>query len=132
MSEPITGGCLCGACRYLSAGPVMNVRACHCCRCQRATGSAFYVRAMVALSSVEMTGPVAWYDGDTGVRRGFCPRCGSTLFSERAAAGTIGLSLGTLDHPERFAPTDHIWIEAKQRWLVLADDLPQFDQGPPA
>lgn len=132
MTDIITGACLCGACRYRSDAPVMNVRACHCHRCQRATGSAFYARIMVPLASVTIEGPVAWYDGDTGVRRGFCPTCGSTLFSERVAAGTIGLAMGTLDHPERFAPADHIWVSAKQPWLVLADDLPQFAEGPPA
>ena len=132
MSDTITGACLCGACRYRSDAPVMNVRACHCHRCQRATGSPFYARVMVPLASVTIDGPVAWYDGDTGVRRGFCPTCGSTLFSERATAGTIGLTMGTLDHPERFAPTDHIWVSAKQPWLKLDDGLPQFAEGPPA
>ena len=75
MSDTITGACLCGACRYHSDAPVMNVRACHCRRCQRATGSPFYARVMVPLASVTIDGPVAWYDGDTGVRRGFCPAC---------------------------------------------------------
>ncbi len=132
MSEAVTGACLCEACRYRTDAPVMNVRACHCHRCQRATGTAFYARVMVPLASVAIEGPVAWYDGETGIRRGFCPICGSTLFSERAAAGTIGLAMGTLDNPERFAPADHIWVSAKQPWLVLADNLPHFAEGPPA
>ncbi len=132
VTGPISGQCLCGGCRYRSAGPVMNVRACHCRRCQRATGSAFYARVMVTMGSLTIDGPVAWYDGDTGIRRGFCPGCGSTMYSERASAGTIGLTIGTIDHPDRYPPTDHIRTESKQAWLVLADGLPQFRQGPPA
>ncbi len=128
----ITGGCVCGACRYASEGPVINVRACHCRRCQKATGAPFYARVMVPLDSVTIDGPVTWYDAGTGVRRGFCPACGATLFSERASAGGIGLTMGSLDHPERYAPTDHIWTEAMQPWLVLDDGLPRHPKGPPA
>jgi len=131
MTDRITGQCLCGACRYASDGPVINVRACHCRRCQRATGSAFYARVMVAWTSVAIDGPVAWFDGDTGVLRGFCPDCGTTLFSRRESAGTVGLSLGSVNDPDRFQPTDHIWTEAQQRWLILGDDLPRYRQGPP-
>ena len=132
MTDAITGQCLCGACRYVSDGPVINVRACHCRRCQRATGSPFYARVMVPLAATAIDGPVGWYDGDTGVLRGFCPNCGTTLFSRRDSAGTIGLTLGSVDDPDRFQPTDHIWAEAQQRWLVLGDDLPRHRQGPPA
>ncbi len=128
----IAGGCLCGACRYASEGPVMNVRACHCHRCQKATGSSFYPRVMVALDTVRIDGPVTWYDGDTGVERGFCPRCGTTLFSARRSAGTIGLSMGSLDDPTLHRPQDHIWTGAMQPWLKLADGMPHHPKGPPA
>lgn len=128
----IKGGCLCGASRYASAGKPINVRACHCHRCQKATGSAFYARVMVPLDGVQITGPVNWFDGGTGVRRGFCAECGSTLFSERANANTIGLTIGSLDEPDSFAPSDHIWTSSKQRWVQFDDGLPQYAEGPPA
>lgn len=131
-TEPISGGCLCGACRYSSDGAPINVRACHCHRCQKATGAPFYARVMVALDSVSISGPVERHDAGTGVVRGFCPRCGTTLFSERPDANTIGLTMGSLDDPDRFSPTEHIWVSAKQRWLRLDDGLPQYAEGPPA
>lgn len=122
---------MCGACRYASTGMPINVRACHCRRCQKATGSPFYARVMVPLDKVAMSGPVGWYDGGTGVRRGFCTLCGTSLFSERVSANTIGLTMGSLDEPERFQPTEHIWVSVKQAWLCLNDGLPQFPEGPP-
>lgn len=131
-AQPITGGCLCGASRYSSTGEVMNVRACHCRRCQKATGAPIYARVLVPIDSVTMTGPIGWFDAGTGVRRGFCPKCGSSLFSERASIGGIGLTFGSLDEPDRFAPTEHIWVSAKQAWVTLKDGLPQHQEGPPA
>lgn len=132
MTGAITGGCLCGACRYATDAAPLNVRACHCRRCQKATGGPFYARVMVPLDRVTMDGPIGWYDGGTGVRRGFCTRCGTTLFSERATANTIGLTMGSLDDPDRFTPTEHIYTASKQAWLVLDDALPQYTEGPPA
>ena len=131
VPEAITGACLCGACRYETAAAPLNVRACHCHRCQKATGSPFYARVMVPLDSLTMAGPVGWFDGGLGLRRGFCTQCGTTLFSERASAGGIGLTMGSLDEPDRFQPTEHIWVSAKQAWLRLDDGLPQYAEGPP-
>ncbi|EIZ77303.1 hypothetical protein WSK_4143 [Novosphingobium sp. Rr 2-17] len=128
----IAGGCLCGACRYSTDAASLNVRVCHCHRCQKATGAAFYARVMVPLAGLAIDGPVGWLGSDSGIRRGFCKGCGTTLFSERQSAGTIGLSMGSLDRPELFEPTEHIWTSSKQAWLVLNDGRPQHPEGLPA
>ena len=126
----ITGRCLCGECSYQSNDEPLNIRACHCRRCQQATGSAFYPRLMVPLDSIEISGPVGWFAFDSGLRRGFCTRCGSTLFSERQSTNAIGIAMGSLDEPEQYSPTCHIWTSSKQPWLCLADGLPQHQEGP--
>lgn len=131
-TDPIEGGCLCGACRYTSTGEILNIRACHCHRCQKATGAAFYARIMVPLDSVTFSGPIGWFGAEAGVRRSFCQNCGTSLFSERQSANTVGLSMGSLDRPDRYAPQEHIWISSKQEWLRLDDGKPQYAEGPPA
>lgn len=131
QQQILTGACLCGACRYTSTGAPLNVRVCHCKRCQRVTGSAFYARVMVPLDSLHPEGPVSWHDADSGLRRGFCAQCGSTLFSARPSAGTVGIALGSLDQPDAFKPTEHIWVSRKQAWLSLDDGLPQYEESPP-
>lgn len=128
----IEGGCLCGACRYNTQAEPLNVRVCHCHRCQKATGAAFYARVMVPLAGLTIDGPVGWLSAESGIRRGFCTACGTTLFSERQSAGTIGLSMGSLDRPAQFEPAEHIWTSSKQAWLVLNDGRPQYPEGPPA
>lgn len=130
-SAMIEGGCLCGSCRYGTNAEPLNVRVCHCHRCQKATGAAFYARVMVPLAGLTIDGPVGWLSAESGIRRGFCTRCGTTLFSERQSAGTIGLSMGSLDQPGSFEPTEHIWTSSKQAWLTLKDGRPQYPEGPP-
>lgn len=125
-----TGGCLCGAIRYEAKGEPINVRVCHCRLCQRAIGAAFNARALYEIDQVMMTGPVASVNSSPGLKRGFCPQCGTTIFSMREMLGVMGLTSGSMDDPERFAPTEHIWISSKQPWLVLDDGLPQYPEGP--
>ncbi len=129
--EAITGGCLCGACTYSTSAAPIDIRACHCHICQKATGAPFYARVRVPLDQVTINGPVGWYSSSEGLRRGFCPSCGTSLFSERATANSIGLTMGSLDNPDRFRPTEHIFVASKQAWLRLADDLPCYEGFPP-
>lgn len=129
MSGRITGGCLCGACRYETGAEPINVRACHCRACQKATGGPFYARVLVPVDGLRASGPIGWFNSSDDVRRGFCTLCGSTLFSERFSIGAIGLTMGTLDEPDSFQPAEHIWVTSMQAWIKLSDGLPVHPEG---
>src|SRR5690606_20522896 len=109
--------------------PPINIRVCHCRVCQKVTGGPFYARVLVPADRLSITGPVHWFASSHEVRRGFCSNCGSSLFSERASTGAIGVAMGTLDEPERYQPAEHIWVSRKQPWIVLHDGLPQHAEG---
>lgn len=47
MSFPQSGGCQCGAIRYEISGPPAAVYACHCTECQKQSGSAFAMAAVI-------------------------------------------------------------------------------------
>ena len=121
-----TGGCLCGAVRYVAEGRPLNVRACHCDKCRRATGGAFYARALFRQAQVAIEGRTASYPSSQRLDRVFCPRCGTTLFSRaRDERQVIGVSLATLDDPGSAAPTEHIFVAEMLPWLKLDDGLPR-------
>ncbi|CAI4214572.1 unnamed protein product [Parascedosporium putredinis] len=54
---PMEGGCSCGLIRYRVAQPFIAVHCCHCTSCQRETGSAFALNAIVESASVEQLSP---------------------------------------------------------------------------
>jgi hypothetical protein len=81
--------------------------------------------------AVTLSGPVGWYPSSEIILRGFCPTCGTSLFSKRTDGTTISLMMGSLDAPDRFAPTAQIWMSSKQAWVDLGGDLPGHDEGPP-
>lgn len=51
---PMQGGCACGATRYQLSLPPILVHCCHCLDCQRQTGSAFAINAVVESSAVSL------------------------------------------------------------------------------
>src|SRR5256714_12064659 len=87
MADNLEGGCSCGAVRYRLASPPMFVHCCHCLDCQRQTGSAFVLNALIETSRVALlAGAPARFEMPTdsgrphGVYR--CPRCGTAVWSE--------------------------------------------------
>lgn len=131
MTREIKGGCLCGACRYVAQGEPINVRICHCRLCQKAIGAAFNGRMLYRRDQVELIGPIGRANSSPELARGFCTQCGTTLLSEREKVGVIGLTCGSLDDPDVFRPTEHIWTSSKQAWVKLDDGLPQYEEGAP-
>jgi hypothetical protein len=127
------GGCTCGAVRYrMTSGP-MFVHCCHCRWCQRETGTAFALNALIEAERVVVLegGPVVV---DTPSLSGMgqkitrCPSCHVALWSTYAGAGDAirFVRVGTLDDPDRVPPDVHIFTESKQPWVVLPPGTPSF------
>lgn len=134
MKLPFTGGCMCGAIRYeCSAEPIMMGN-CHCRDCQQATGTAFAAAMLVPRDAVSITGDVKYYDvtGESGsiVGRGFCPNCGSRLFSKPPIPEFMGIMAGSLDDPSWFQPEADLYTSSGQPWDYLNPDLPHFAKLP--
>src|SRR5688572_11631663 len=52
----LEGGCECGRVRYQLATAPIFVNCCHCRQCQRLSGSAFAINAMIEADRVELLG----------------------------------------------------------------------------
>ena len=133
MDNPIEGGCACGAVRYrLDAAP-MFVHCCHCLDCQRQTGSAFVLNALIEADRVELLGqpPVRFeMPTDSGRPHGVyrCAACGTAVWSEYGGLTALRfVRVGTLDDPKALAPDVHIYTRSKQPWLQLPAGIPAFE-----
>jgi len=122
------GGCTCGQVRYRVEAAPLIVHACHCRWCQRETGSAFVINAVVEASHVPLLqGEVELIDTPSASGRGQkvarCPRCQVALWSHYPQAGpaVCFIRVGTLDNPDAFPPDVHIYTDSKQPWLTLPE-----------
>lgn len=121
--QEIAGGCFCGSVRYIARGPWINARVCHCRLCQKVIGAAFNARLLYPRDRVEMRGKVAELPSSGAINRGFCPTCGTTVYSHRHAAGVIGLTSGSLDDPSLFRPDAHIFVADRQPWVSIPEGV---------
>ena len=53
-AEAADGGCACRLVRYRMSGPPMIVHCCHCRWCQRESGAAFALNAMIEADRVRL------------------------------------------------------------------------------
>ena len=124
-SVPLTGGCQCGAVRYVLRGALHDPHICHCRMCQKAFGSFFAPLVGVELDGIEWTqGNPAIYHSSTLAERGFCPACGTPLSFRYLDSSKINVSLGSLDEPERVKPARQYGVEARLPWLADLTALP--------
>jgi hypothetical protein len=123
--------CACGAIRFSMTRRPLFVHACHCTWCQRETGTAFALNAMIEAEFVELQAgvpdevltPSASGKGQVILR---CPQCRVALWSHYAGAGrkVAFVRVGTLLDPAACPPDIHIFASTKLEWLVLDDRVP--------
>lgn len=120
------GSCLCGAVRFEIAGDLKAPDACHCRQCRKHTGH-YLASTDVPRSALTVHGAenVAWYASSEKVRRGFCSRCGSTLFWDPVHRDWTGVAMGAFDTPTHTHLGMHIFVAEKGDYYDIADGLPQ-------
>jgi len=127
MSEHRSGGCLCGAVRYAVSGELREVVNCHCGQCRRTHGHfAAYTGAARSDFSLTSSSGLQWYQSSTRARRGFCARCGASLFWEPTGGDYVAIAAGTLDEPTGLHTVAHIYVADAGDYYVLADDLVKY------
>ena len=131
--ELIRGKCLCGGFQFAIAGPIGEVRLCHCDLCRRANGTAFSANARIPLDRYRVIAGedlISEYESSPGARRCFCSRCGSPVFARVAKdPDHIRIRLGTLDREADAEITAHVWVGSKARWDRLTWAIPSFERG---
>lgn len=90
-----SGRGLCGGLRFTATLPSKWMAHCHCTLCQRAHGA----------------------------ERGFCTRCGSTLFfRSRRWPGELHIVRSNFDDPLDREPQEHVFYDTHAPWLVPGAD----------
>jgi len=126
--DKVTGGCLCGAVRFTIWEGPQATSVCHCGMCRRWTGgpmAAIHSKSPVQLDSADT---LTWFSGSEWAERGFCNRCGTTLFYRlKQAPDELYPTAGALDDPGWVTGIDrHIFVDEKPPFYDFADDAPRL------
>jgi hypothetical protein len=127
------GQCGCGEVRYRLESEPMFVHCCHCLDCQRQTGSAFVLNAIIEADRVTMlSGTVEPVGVPTASGKPHhisrCSRCRVALWSVYGGVDKLRfVRVGTLDEPSALTPDVHIFTRSKLPWVVLPESVPAFE-----
>jgi hypothetical protein len=105
MTDTLEGGCACGAVRYRLLSAPMFVHCCHCRDCQRQTGTAFALNALIETDRVEIVSgspKIVPVPTDSGrpheIHR--CPACDTAVWSTYGGRTVWRfVRVGTLEDP---------------------------------
>jgi len=123
------GHCQCRAIEYEFEGQPRWVMHCHCRDCRRAVSSAVATYVGVRLQQFRyLKGEPVAYESSPGVKRYFCPTCGSPVaFTGERWPGEVHLFHGTLADPAQWPPTGHAYVTEQLPWFEVSDHLPRYE-----
>jgi hypothetical protein len=133
--DGFTGACLCGAVTYLSDTAPAVVGHCHCVDCRKSSGTGHCTHLVVPKDRFSVDGEVRFYDkpADSGntVSRGFCPICGSAVYSTNSGMPDMVFPrASSLDDPEIAKPSLVVYASRAASWDLVDPDLPSFAEMP--
>jgi hypothetical protein len=135
MTQGFSGGCLCGAVRYQSSAGPQVVGHCHCVDCRKSSGTGHCTHVVIPAGDFTVSGEVKFYDrpADSGniVSRGFCPNCGSPVYSKNSGmSGVVFPRASSLDDPEIAKPQMVVYASRAPSWDHVDPELPAFPTMP--
>ena len=131
LSNGFAGGCLCGRVTWRCEAEPMMVGHCHCVDCRKSSGTGHATHVVVPADALHVEGELRFYDrpADSGnlVSRGFCPACGSQIYSLNAAMpGLAFLRASSFDEPGRLVPQMVVYASRAPAWDHVDPSLPAF------
>jgi hypothetical protein len=90
---------------------------------------------IVPESAISVSGEIKFYDApaDSGnvVSRGFCPNCGSAVYSTNSGMpGMVFVRASSLDDPNVFKPQMVVYTDRAASWDYVDPSLPSFAAMP--
>ena len=128
-ADTLTGRCYCGQAMVVARAAPQTVAYCHCNDCRRVSGSPVSVVAAFAPEDLTWTPPLGpGASHNEGVRRWFCPECGSPLAARYAyLPNQFYVPVGLFDDVSQLKPQSHSHSGSQVTWLHMSDKLPRTE-----
>jgi len=131
-----TGGCQCGAVRYITTDQTVRAMACHCTSCKLRTGAAYGVGVYFNDEDIVFTqGKLNTFEfrSDTSarwLRNEFCANCGTTVtWTTEMRPGLRAIAGGTFDNVNWYRIESHIWARSARSDMCYPDDMPVHQEA---
>ena len=110
----VEGSCLCESVRFsFTHSSEPHFDACHCGMCRKWSGSPAMMVKVDRDLVMEGKENITEYSSSDWAIRGFCKKCGSSLYYKMKEGDFCNFSLGTLKDNEKFKFTEQIFVDHK-------------------
>ena len=121
--------CLCGGIQLKTKGPLRHVSNCHCRQCMKTHGNyAAYTNALEKDIKFIKKGTLKWFKSSKKARRGFCNKCGASIFFKFLGSDDISIAAGMFQNPTKLKTTINIFVKGKLDYYKLDNKLPKFSR----
>lgn len=114
------GRCLCGAVQFTARPHGRDLSACHCGICRRWTAGPFFAVECDGLTIADDSS-LGVYPSSEWAERGFCKKCGTSLFYRLLGKDFAAVSVESLDERNGFAFTSQIFVDEKPAYYDFAN-----------
>ena len=127
----LKASCLCGGVKLITQGYHRNVQNCHCIQCMKTHGHhAAYTNVEERNVKFLKKRTLKWFRSSTKAKRGFCNKCGASLFFKIIGAKTISIAAGMFNRPIKLKTTMNIFVKGKSDYYKLDSRMPKFNRYP--
>ena len=121
--------CLCGGIQLKTKGPLCHVSNCHCSQCMKTHGNyAAYTNTPEKDIKFIKKKTLKWYRSSKKAKRGFCNKCGASMFFKRLGSENISIAAGMFKNPTKLKTRMNIFTEGKLDYYKLDNRLLKFSR----
>tara|TARA_Y100000741_G_C17970206_1_gene443510 strand:- start:37 stop:444 length:408 start_codon:yes stop_codon:yes gene_type:complete len=119
--------CLCGGIKVKIKGKLRYVSNCHCSQCMKTHGNfASYTSCPENNLTFINKKTLKWYKSSKIAKRGFCSRCGASMFYKKYNSKNISIAAGMLNNPTNLKTNSNIFTHRKLDYYKLDKKLATF------
>ena len=122
--------CLCGGIKIKVRGKLRHIINCHCSQCMKTHGNyAAYTACPEDQIIFINKRTLKWYKSSAIAKRGFCSRCGASIFYKLNKSKNISIAAGMFNNPTKLKTIANIFVKGKLDYYRLDSKLPKFNQN---
>jgi len=121
--------CLCGSIKLKMKGKLRHVINCHCSQCMKTHGNYASYTAILE-KDIEFISKknLKWFHSSNNAKRGFCIKCGASIFYKRLNSDSISISAGMFKNPTQLKTQINIFTKGKLDYYKLDTRIPKFEK----
>ena len=120
---------LCGGIQLKTNGYHRNIQNCHCIQCMKTHGHyAAYTNVEEQNIKFIKKRTLKWFRSSKKAKRGFCTRCGASMFFKWLGSEDISIAAGMFNNQTKLKTKMNIFIKGKLDYYKLDNKLPKFSR----